>query len=126
MGFLSDVGIYATVHSVAHVHHLPARCIAFVGAASQNWLLNRRFTFVHARETRPFSQWVAFLSMMTVGFALNVGTYAALTMTVQSVERRYGAFVLGITVATTWNFLSARAVVFKVRTANARRRPARS
>lgn len=91
-----------------------AGLVAYVVAASLNWLLNRVWTFRGKGSGPAHHQWGRFMLTNLVGFALNRGTYALLVTFVaaaalQPVIATSGGAVAGIFV----NFYLSRRVVFR-------------
>lgn len=116
LGVLVDVVVYSALESAFGLNHLAARALSFLAAASHNWLLNRRYTFVSGRSHAPTRQWASYLLVMVVGFVVNFGTYAVLTTrTAYFGHHRYVALLLGIAVGTVFNFAAARSWVFRRR-----------
>jgi dolichol-phosphate mannosyltransferase len=113
VGFVLDAAIYLGLERGLGMNHLTARVIAFLTAATNNWALNRRYTFLASRTRRPPPQWLSYLFLMSAGLLVNVGTYALLTTQVAVfAERRFPALLLGIAAGAMVNFLAARAYVF--------------
>jgi putative flippase GtrA len=55
-----------------------AGAIAYPVAASGNWLLNRVWTFSGPSQHAAHIQWLRFMVVNLIGFAINRGTYFAL------------------------------------------------
>ena len=116
LGLLVDIASYYALQLVG-LGHITARAIAFPIAATHNWFLNRRYTFVFGRQSAAMGQWASYLLVMLVGFAVNVGTYAVLTLQTRFFARhQLLALLAGIVLGTASNFLAARWYVFKGRT----------
>ncbi len=79
LGFVWDtLTTYATRHLIGL---LPAALLAFVVAASLNWVANRLWTF----RDRPcegglLRQWALYMAANSLGFLLNRGTFTALVL----------------------------------------------
>ena len=112
VGFLFDT---ATVYSLRHLLGLyGAGVVAYVVAASVNWLLNRLWTFRDRRHGRMHQQWLRFLVANLGGFALNRGTYVLLVMAVAlCAEQPVLAVAAGAMVGMGLNFALSRALVFR-------------
>lgn len=116
LGVGVDVAVYYGLQLLIGLGHLPARVLSFLFAATSNWFLNRRYTFVYGREGAPAGQWASYLLVMLVGLVVNVGTYALLTTQTQVfAQRRLPALLIGIALGTAGNFLAARWYVFRRR-----------
>lgn len=77
LGVLVDTAVlYAALWLGAGLYG--GRLLSYLAAASGNWALNRIWTFREASRDRPGRQWILFLLVNLVGFALNYGTYALL------------------------------------------------
>jgi putative flippase GtrA len=75
-GFIVDTSVLILLFEVAAVDLLPARAIAFVIAASSNWILNRIFTFADAcRAGRKSAQWLRFLGSAILSAIPNLGIF---------------------------------------------------
>jgi dolichol-phosphate mannosyltransferase len=112
-GFLVDLALYLALQSLAGLGHLAARALSFWGAATWNWAWNRVLTFSHRQKTAKLVQWPAFVLTSLLGFAINVGTYYTLTHYVPYfLDRRILALVVGVLVGFSFNFLTARLLVF--------------
>ena len=88
--------------------------LAYVVAASSNWLINRLWTF-RGRGAGPMHrQWALFLAANAVGFAVNRGVYFGL-ITFSAVAFDYPVLaIIGGTVAGMFlNFHLSRKVVFR-------------
>jgi dolichol-phosphate mannosyltransferase len=115
-GLVVDTTVYYALQLIAGLDHLLARPVSFLCAATNNWFLNRRYTFVYGREDAPGGQWVSYILVMLVGLVVNVGTYALLTTQTQVFsQRRLAALLIGIALGTAGNFLAARWYVFRRR-----------
>lgn len=117
LGLLVDLAAYYALQLLG-VGHITARAIAFPIAATHNWFLNRRYTFVYGRQSAAMGQWASYLLVMGIGFVVNVGTYAVLTTQARLFARHpLLAFLAGIVLGTASNFLASRWYVFKARIA---------
>lgn len=88
--------------------------VAYVVAASCNWLINRLWTFRGRGAGPVHRQWALFLAANAVGFAVNRGVYFGL-ITFSAVAFDYPVLaIIGGTVAGMFlNFHLSRTVVFK-------------
>jgi putative flippase GtrA len=112
-GFLVDT---ATVYGLRHALGLyGAGVVAYVTAASSNWLLNRIWTF-RGRGTGSSAhrQWARFMVTNLGGFVLNRGTYAALVTFLPIAARQpVIAIAAGAIAGLFVNFTLSRRVVFR-------------
>lgn len=114
LGVIVDVGVYYALQLMLGLGHLPARIISFFVAATHNWFLNRRYTFVYGRAGAPIAQWASYVLVVLVGLVMNVGTYAVLTtQTLTFTRHPLLALLIGILLGTVSNFLAARWYVFR-------------
>ncbi|HYF07269.1 MAG TPA: GtrA family protein [Acetobacteraceae bacterium] len=75
-GFIVDTGVLYAMLALGAGPYL-GRVPAYLAAATTTWALNRAWTF-QARSSGPVGrQWVLFVAVNLIGFALNYGTYAA-------------------------------------------------
>jgi dolichol-phosphate mannosyltransferase len=118
LGVLVDITVYYALQMLLGLGHLTARAISFLIAATHNWFLNRRYTFVYGREGAAVGQWASYVLVVLVGFVVNVGTYVVLTTQTRTFARHpLLALLLGIVLGTASNFLAARWHVFKGKSA---------
>jgi putative flippase GtrA len=112
VGFLVDT---ATVYGLrASLGLYSAGAVAYVVAASGNWLLNRLWTFRGKGSGPAHHQWALFMVTNLLGFALNRGTYALLvTFVVLCAEQPVYAVAAGAVVGMFLNFHMSRSVVFR-------------
>lgn len=114
LGVLVDIAVYYALQLLLGVEHLTARAISFFVAATHNWFLNRRYTFVYGRADAAAGQWVSYLLVVLLGFVVNVGAYALLTTQTRTFARHpLLALLTGIVLGTASNFLAARWYVFR-------------
>lgn len=110
-GFLVDTASVYALRGLLGLYG--AGVVAYVAAASVNWLLNRSWTFRGRGRGAAHRQWAHFLLANLAGFVLNRGTYAALVSAVplcaiQPVLAVAAGAVAGMGV----NFTLCRHVVF--------------
>lgn len=111
-GFLVDT---ATVYALRGTLGLyGAGALAYLTAASTNWLLNRLWTFRGQGSGAAHRQWLAFLATNLLGFALNRGTYAGLvTASTLCAAQPVWAVAAGSAAGMFVNFHLSRSVVFR-------------
>ena len=112
VGFLFDT---ATVYSLRRSLGLyGAGMVAYVVAATVNWLLNRLWTFRGSGNGSPHQQWARFLAVNLLGFVLNRGTYALLvTFVALCAAQPVYAVGAGAIAGMLLNFNLSRAIVFR-------------
>ncbi len=111
-GFIVDTAtVYATRGALGLYG---AGAVAYVVAASANWLLNRLWTFRGRGGGPAHRQWLNFLGANLLGFVLNRGAYFTL-VTVSAVCARQPvlAVAAGAVVGMLLNFHLSRSYVFR-------------
>ena len=105
----------ATVYALRHALGLyGAGLVAYLLAASMNWLLNRIWTFRGLGSSRAHRQWGLFMITNLAGFALNRGTYALLvTFLVAAADQPVIATAAGAAAGMLVNFDLSRRLVFR-------------
>jgi putative flippase GtrA len=115
------VGIFGLMVDTAAVYGLRhalglygAGLVAYLFAASSNWVFNRAWTFRGKGSGSAHRQWALFLLTNLAGFVLNRGTYAALvTFVPVAAEQPVIATAAGAIAGLFVNFDLARRVVFR-------------
>jgi putative flippase GtrA len=112
IGFLVDT---ATVYGLrVSLGLYGAGAVAYVVAASGNWLLNRIWTFRGRGAGPAHRQWALFMTTNLLGFALNRGAYALLvTFVALCAAQPVYAVAAGAVVGMFLNFHMSRSVVFR-------------
>lgn len=113
LGFLIDTAtLYAALALGAGLYL--GRALSYLTAASANWALNRAWTFRQADRSQRGRQWLMFLLVNLLGFAINYGTYLVLVST-WSVANAYP--VIGVAAGSLaglgGNFMLSRRFVFR-------------
>lgn len=111
-GFIVDNAIVYGMRGAIGLYW--AGAVAYLAAASVNWLINRLWTF-RGRGTRPaHQQWALFLVANLVGFVLNRGTFAV-AVALLPIAAAYPvlAIAAGTAVGMLFNFHLARRFVFR-------------
>ncbi|MGC4059563.1 MAG: GtrA family protein [Aquabacterium sp.] len=106
-----DIGVLYVLRPVLGLYG--ARLCSFLAAATFTWLFNRSITFQEgAKPDAIVVEYLAYLSSMAVGGAINYLTYALSVKYVDAV-RAQPAFgvALGSLVGMGFNFLSARRIM---------------
>ena len=111
-GFVLDtIAVYALRGSLGLIG---AGMVAYVIAASGNWVCNRLWTFRGQGSGPAHHQWAKFLATNLVGFALNRGTYALLvTFVAAAANQPVIATASGAIAGMFINFSLSRRVVFR-------------
>lgn len=92
-----------------------ARVLSFLAAATFTWAFNRRHTFVSEQAHAPsWGEWLRYLAAMAVGGVVNYGV-SLVAYRVSDTVQTYPvlALMLGSVVGMTFNFVSARYVLFR-------------
>jgi putative flippase GtrA len=77
------------------------------------WWWNRHVSFAHRRGPNRHREWMRWISVMSIGAAVNYGLYALLVAVSATVRAWPAAGVAaGSAVAAVINFLGARNLVF--------------
>jgi len=105
----------ATVYGLWHALGLyGAGVVAYLVAASGNWLLNRLWTFRGQGTGPAHRQWAMFMLANLVGFVLNRGTYALLvTFLPVAAAQPVIATSAGAVAGMFVNFSLSRRLVFR-------------
>ncbi len=90
----------------------PAVAAAIGVAMCFNFVLNRRFSFSHARTRAWPRQFVAFVAASSVGALVNYGTVLFILARAPALPPQLAALV-GVAVGTLFNFLASRYLVFR-------------
>ncbi len=105
----------ATVYGLRHAFGLyGAGLIAYVAAATGNWVLNRIWTFRGQGEGPAHRQWAMFMVANLAGFVLNRGTYVLLvTFSTAAADQPVIATAAGAVAGLLVNFSLSRRLVFR-------------
>ena len=115
-GLLIDVLLFLTLTHTFQMTPIPARAVAFCGAASWNWFCNRVFTFEDRDKLHPFHQWLAYLGVSLIAFCPNWGIFTLLVIFIPSMTAQpVLAMVAGISIGLVFNYLMANLMVFRPR-----------
>ena len=111
IGFVLDT---ATVYALrARFGLYDAGMVAYLVAASSNWVLNRAWTFRGLGSGPAHRQWARFLGANLVGFMLNRGAYSAMVAFVPLAARQpVFAVAVGAVAGMFVNFALSRRLVF--------------
>jgi putative flippase GtrA len=114
LGFAVDTATLYAVVGAFSLNLYAARVVSFLVAASTTWFLNRTWTFRLSVEQPAHRQWLAFLSVNSLGGFVNYLVYALLIGTV-AFTRRWPVIAIGVGSLSglSLNFLLSRAFVFQ-------------
>jgi dolichol-phosphate mannosyltransferase len=109
MSFAIDAGLYLLLTRALGTFYIYAKITSFCIAATNSYILNRRWTF---RSTSPdrLRQFAQFLVVATTGAGMNAGIMYLLHGRLR-IHDLY-AFVVAVGVVMFWNFLVNRAWTF--------------
>jgi putative flippase GtrA len=115
VGMIGLVIDTATVYGLRHPLGLyGAGMVAYVTAASGNWVLNRVWTFRGQGSGPAHRQWGMFMLTNLAGFVLNRGTYAILvTFVAAAADQPVIATAAGSIAGMFVNFSLSRRLVFR-------------
>lgn len=113
LGFVWDTG--TTYAAKGLIGLLPATLLAFVVAATLNWVANRLWTFRDRSCHRSlFRQWLLYMAANSLGFLLNRGTVAFLVLSSAFCHARpVIALAAGAVAGLAANFSLSHRVVFR-------------
>ena len=113
-GLCIDIAIFMLAVYGLGIHHLLAKIISFLTAASSNWALNRRFSFPAAHRARRDKQWMNFILVSGSGALLNLLIYWYLISSFAQMATAPFIAVAAAAVATAaWNFTFAKLFIFR-------------
>ena len=113
VGFVVDaVALYLLVETGGAP--LLMRLCSFALAVTVTWALNRVWTFAQGGQRRVRTEYAAYLSVQTVGVAINYAVYAlVLSLLTPSPAHAVLALACGSVVALGGNFIGARSFVYR-------------
>ena len=112
VGFLVDTAVVYGTRGAVGLYW--AGALAYVAAATFNWLVNRLWAFRGRGGGPMHRQWALFLAVNLAGFVLNRGTYAVLvTVSAIAADNPVLAIAAGTAVGMGLNFHLTRTVVFR-------------
>ena len=117
IGFVVDAGVLRLLLTLG-LGYYSGRAISFLAAATATWILNRSFTFRRESDWHghPAREWLAYLSLMALGGAVNYGIYALAVESAETVQRFPELGVaLGSLGGMTINYWSAKVMIFERR-----------
>jgi putative flippase GtrA len=115
VGLIGLVVDTSTVYGLRHSLGLyGAGLVAYVAAASSNWVLNRLWTFRGLGSGPAHRQWGRFMIANLAGFVLNRGTYVILvTLVAAAAAQPVIATAAGSAAGMLVNFNLSRRLVFR-------------
>lgn len=88
------------------------RACSFLAAATFTWVFNRSITFAGQRQGSVLKEYLAYMSSMAVGGAINYLAYATSVNMIDAVRREPAwGVAIGSLVGLGFNFLSARRIL---------------
>jgi dolichol-phosphate mannosyltransferase len=111
-GYVVNLVVFALLAEGAGLHHIPAAIGAFVVAVTNNFLLNRHWTF-RAGDGHAGFQAARFLTVSLVGLGLNLALLELLISAVGLAE--LPAQALAVAVSMPVNFLGNKLWTFDAR-----------
>jgi putative flippase GtrA len=89
------------------------RVLSYLAAATATWALNRRWTFVVARDTGLHREWAHYLALNAVGAAANYSVYALGVLYLPLVrERLWVGVAAGSIAGMFFNYTAMRLWIF--------------
>jgi putative flippase GtrA len=121
-GYVINLGVYSTLVAAMEVHYVPAAVLAFCVAVTNNFLLNRHWTFkaTHGRATFQAPRFLT-VSLVALGFNLLV---LELLVGVLGVHKIAGQ-AMAVLSATPLNFIGNKLWSFRLTHRSRRRQPPR-
>jgi len=113
IGMFIDLSITYIAKDMWMLPFYIARVVGFIFALTNNFLLNRRFTFANAREGSIVKQYVSFFVISIIGFSVNWTISVCLYNNLPFFNSHYLlASFLGIIGGLTINFLGNKFITF--------------
>jgi putative flippase GtrA len=107
-GFVVNLVVYAAALRLLGIHYELAALAAFLAAVANNYILNRRWTFLPSGRA-PSREAARFFGVSLVGFAVNA---ALLALFVEGGTAHLPAQLIAIIAAAAANFVLNRAWTF--------------
>src|SRR5262245_5342065 len=108
-GYVVNLAVFATLVHWADMHYIPAAVCSFLVAVTNNYTLNRVWTFRHQRGHFAY-QGLRFLLVSTVALAANL---AFLAILVALGVPKVPAQAIAIALVTPWNFVANKLWSFR-------------
>ena len=110
-GYVINIIVFAALSQGADMHHIPAAVGAFVVAVTNNFLLNRQWTFrSEAPGRHPGHQGARFLAVSVIGLGVNLAVLEALVSGLDLAE--LPAQAIAVAVAMPVNFIGNKLWTF--------------
>jgi dolichol-phosphate mannosyltransferase len=113
-GLLVDTAVLVALVSLFSFDPRFAAVFAFVAAVSWNYVFNRGWAFEFGRKTKILNSYIAFLSICILGLSIRIIVMHVLIEYAGMGESPWYILssLLGIAVATIFNFLGSKYIVF--------------
>lgn len=108
-GYFVNLAVFSMATQLAEIHHIAAAVIAFLFAVTNNFVLNRHWTF-RAAHGHPGHQAARFLTVSVAALGINL-VVLALLVDVLSLSEVPGQ-AIAVAVAMPFNFLGNRLWTF--------------
>jgi dolichol-phosphate mannosyltransferase len=108
-GYVLNLAVFAVLSEALGVHHIPAAIGAFCIAVSNNFLLNRHWTF-DAGEGHAGFQAIRFFTVSIAALLINLAVLEALVST--TALGALGSQAIAVAVAMPFNFLGNKLWTF--------------
>jgi putative flippase GtrA len=114
LGLVLDLGTVIVTKESTELDTRLCAVFGFAVAVTSNFVLNRRFTFVHGRNLPLAFSYFTYVGTNLLGLSVRVGTVHGL-MVLGELDRGYGyvaSNAIGIVLATVFNFFGAKYFAF--------------
>lgn len=117
-GTIVDLGFYNLLAIVFGYNIYIARLVSFILAATNNYILNRKWTF-RSQDKKIAAEFGKFFFIATIGLFMNLGIMRllqpwAMRFDSQLLQKNIPVLI-AITVVLVWNFLANKFWVFKAK-----------
>jgi putative flippase GtrA len=114
-GFIVDATVLILLFEVLKLDLVTSRSLAFILAATSNWILNRIITFADAdRGGRKSSEWLRFITSALISALPNLGLFFLLMQLMpETLPAIFFAMCCGILAGYVCNYQLAKSWVFK-------------
>lgn len=113
IGFLVDAGLMSALLYGLGVDVVYARLLSFACALTTTWLLNREFTFRHAKSPDRLREWLRYAAVAMTAGAVNLAVFFTLARAASPpLSLPLVALVIATLVALSVNYFGSRAWVF--------------
>jgi len=117
LGLVVDIATLRCATQLFGFNPYAGRVLSYLVAATSTWLGNRSLTFADRPQPTTAQarskQWLLFLALNAIGFAINYGTYAVLLNYVPLVhDHLFLGVAAGSLAGMGFNFVAANWVVF--------------